>query len=388
MNSKRKLHWGNSPKYKVHKRTNSDQIKRHNIHDGNRFGALSDIEDSDVDLIEEEKINDNEIKIPPIVVDKCHSFSTIIQQFGEKCDFKRMSVGTKLFPKTLSDYDEICKTLKEKDIKFFTHPIKCLKRFKLVLFGLPQLNLSFITDELKENYNVEVLNITEIKTKISNPDDALYMLEFDRSQNSKREIMKIKQICHVIVQWRNPKKSNKGPTQCTKCAMFGHGSANCFRSDVCLSCGGPHDYSMCLLQKVSPDNAVIYKCFNCSKRNLKNVNHRADDPKCPCRMEYLQLRQKFSSPKKQQNRQTNTFSMSFDDFPQCGAQEATAHIPSWPRIDSSGRSNHHDVSHNNDDNLSNEKIMQIYFEALDALQRCKNKFDKMRVLGMMLRHVI
>lgn len=40
------------------------------------------------------------------------------------------------------------------------------------------------------------------------------------------------------------------------------------------------------------------------------------------------------------------------------------------------------------DDISNEKILEIYFEALDALQKCKNKYDKMRVLGMMLNHVI
>ena len=30
----------------------------------------------------------------------------------------------------------------------------------------------------------------------------------------------------------------------------------------------------------------------------------------------------------------------------------------------------------------------IIIEALDALQICKNKYDKMRILGMMLKHVI
>lgn len=42
----------------------------------------------------------------------------------------------------------------------------------------------------------------------------------------------------------------------------------------------------------------------------------------------------------------------------------------------------------NNEDLSNEKILEIYFEALDALQKCKNKYDKMRVLGMMLKYVI
>lgn len=40
------------------------------------------------------------------------------------------------------------------------------------------------------------------------------------------------------------------------------------------------------------------------------------------------------------------------------------------------------------DDLSNDKLLDIYFEAVDALQKCRNKYDKLRVLGMMLRHAL
>lgn len=39
----------------------------------------------------------------------------------------------------------------------------------------------------------------------------------------------------------------------------------------------------------------------------------------------------------------------------------------------------------NEDDISNEKILEIYF---DALQKCKNKYDKMRVSGKMLKYII
>ena len=41
-----------------------------------------------------------------------------------------------------------------------------------------------------------------------------------------------------------------------------------------------------------------------------------------------------------------------------------------------------------EDVISNEKFIEIYFEALDVLQKCKHKYDKKRVLGMMLKHII
>lgn len=135
----------------------------------------------------------------------------------------------------------------------------------------------------------------EINTTRSSADDAIYMLEFDRNQVSKKEIRKIRYIFGISIKWRNPIKGNKGPTFCKKCSMYGHGSKNCHRSAVCSVCAGNHDSSVCTLNKTQHEGPVVYKCFNCSKKNLKNVNHKADDPKCPCRQEYLEMRRRITS---------------------------------------------------------------------------------------------
>lgn len=76
--------------------------------------------------------------------------------------------------------------------------------------------------------------------------------------------------------------------------MYGHGARNCHRSNVCPACAGDHDYSICTLNKTPHKGPVIYKCFNCCKKNLKDVNHRADDEKCPCRQDYLEIRQRVT----------------------------------------------------------------------------------------------
>ena len=73
--------------------------------------------------------------------------------------------------------------------------------------------------------------------------------------------------------------------------MCSHGSANCFTAEACLGCGESHDNLNCQLNKTIEDGPVIYKCFNCIEKNFKNANHRADDPHCPSRKEYLQIRQ-------------------------------------------------------------------------------------------------
>ena len=86
-------------------------------------------------------------------------------------------------------------------------------------------------------FNIEPLSIKEIQTYSFNEYDALNLLEI-----SKSEIRKIKYLCGIVVQWRNPLPSKKGSTQCSKCTMYGLVAANCFRKEECLGCEGSHDY--------------------------------------------------------------------------------------------------------------------------------------------------
>lgn len=387
MTSKRKKYWGNNPRFKVPKSTPSGS---------NRFQMLSDLEDDDVSSVEKGEIKEDAIKIPPIIVDNSHNFTTVIKLLGASCKFKRISIGTKILPNSLLEYDEIVKKLKNNQMKFFSHPMRDNQKFKLMLFGLPQLGIDTIKNEFKDTFNIELVNIKEIKTSRSNLDDALYMLEFNRNQITKREVIKIKYVYGIVIHWRNPLRRSRGPTQCSKCAMYGHGSANCFRAVACLGCGGAHDYSNCQLNKTNIEGPVIYKCFNCIKRNLKSVNHRADDPHCPSRKEYLDIRLKVTNKRKPASLRRPTYTdfySSEDEHPDARINEI---LPKSSQKRSGKIDNH--VSYatmassiqrtDDNDNLSNEKILDIYFEALDALEKCKTKYDKMRVLGNMLRHVI
>lgn len=399
MTSKRKKFWGNNPKYKQPKTTNDSTA--------NRFQVLSDLEESEMSS-EEGEFKEYSVKVPPIVVDSCHNFASVIKLLGTNCKYKRMSIGTKVMPNSMSIYEDILKLLKEKDLKFYTHPVKDQKKFKLILFGLPQIDIKTIQEEFKQTFNIEPISINEVITKRSNSDDAIFMMEFNRNQVSKKEIIRIKYFYGIAVHWRNPLRRSKGPSQCSKCTMFGHGSANCYRKSICTGCGGPHDYASCQLNKTSFEGPVVYKCFNCVKKNLKNVNHRADDIRCPSRREYLEIRQKVTQNQRQQQSQNKRTEVNFssEDFPPINN---TIHIPnsSWPHnhIETNNsipqaytssytrRNFQNDVSsprrnYQNEDDLTNEKLLEIYFEALDALEKCKTKFDKMRVLGNMLRHVI
>lgn len=296
----------------------------------------------------------------------------------------------------MADYDSTVKLLSTMKYTFFTHPVKDNRKFKLVLFGLPQIGIDNIKEEFKSRHNIEPVSIKEIKTARSNSNDALFIVEFNRSQISKREVRKIHYFYNISVKWRNPLRGNKGPTQCSKCTMYGHGATHCHRKPACLGCGGDHDYSECSLEKLPSAGPVIYKCHNCLKNNRKNTNHKADDIRCPYRKEYLEIRQRVTAKHRPVSTRRQGASENYyiaeefdDDVPSTSKniREKLAQSQSSKRMPYASilkSKSQNEVS----DDISNEKILEIFFDAIDALEKCRNKYDKMRVLGMMLKHVI
>lgn len=111
-----------------------------------------------------------------------------------------MSIGTKVKPNALTYYDEIVKLLIANNMTFFTHPVRDSNNFKLMLFGLPRISTTRISEEFKTKFNIVPISVKEIQTNRSSKDDALYMLEFNKSQISKREVRKIRYFCGIVVQ--------------------------------------------------------------------------------------------------------------------------------------------------------------------------------------------
>lgn len=385
---KRKKYWGNIPKFKVTRTSHDPQS-------GNRFQVLSDM-DTDLSSDDEGEIVSQAERVPPIIVDTNHGFSAVIKLIGNRYTFKRMSIGTKINSETLSLREDAINKLKAQKFNFYTHQVKDTKNFKLVLFGLHQINCKDISEEFITAHNIHPVSVKEIITKKSNTDDAIYMIEFDRNEITKRDVHKIRYFCGIAIHWRNPLKGNKGPTQCSKCTMYGHGARNCFRVEICPACAGNHDHSQCLLNKTQQNGPVVYKCFNCINKKFSNVNHRADDIQCPCRKEYLSIRDRLTSRlghNTQRRKHTADFHYNADDHPQLPTRKHVSSSPiTYDAFNQNKRrySEMAKISCNVDtsDDISNERLLDIFFEAVDALQKCQNKYDKLRVLGIMLRNAI
>lgn len=375
--AKRKLSWGNVPK------------KKKIFVDDNRFKLLGDYYDdeSSIDNIDEAK--NYKIIIPPLVVDKNHGFQTVYDLIGKPHQFKKVSVGTKVLSDSIAQYEDAKNKLIKADFTFYSHDSVDTKLFKMVLYGLPQMDTQEICKELQTTYKITPVSIRELNTKLTTKDDALYIVEFDRSNTTKSSVYKIKYLGHIVVHWKKSFKKVNGPTQCTKCAMYGHGSRNCFRNKVCIACGADHDVSICNIIKEPTVNSPSYKCFNCTKNNLKNVNHRADDPKCPSRRDYLSIRNRRITAPRQAQRH---FSLNDEYFPQIPNSQNTnsqviEKIQSQMKYSEAASASY--INQNvSTDLFSLDELLKIFTEATVDLRKCTTKMEQITVIMNLLKYAV
>lgn len=66
-------------------------------------------------------------------------------------------------------------------------------------------------------------------------------------------------------------------------------------TQIATVCSGQHDSSNCSFNKTIHESPITYKSFNGTAKKFKYINHWADDPKCSCRMDYLELRARISN---------------------------------------------------------------------------------------------
>ena len=243
------------------------------------------------------------VKYPPIVItderlsdlNKCRE---VVDALGlEKFMIKNMSVGKKVQVFSKEDNDKCILSFNNNDVHYYTHRLNDQKLFKVVLAGLPNIETSVIASELKTNHNIEPLSISALNSN-PNQHNKLFLLTFSKSEFSLKLLKQVRHINNIIVNWRPFSPKYKGPTQCKRCSMFGHGAENCHRKEVCLLCAdASHTIASCPF--ASSDNSVTvnFKCFNCIAKNktrtgsnLLNANHKANDPMCPCRQDYLEVR--------------------------------------------------------------------------------------------------
>lgn len=349
----------------------------------NRYSSLSSMED--LDEISESNIAPEvkTYKPPPIVTDINIPLKEIQHILGSDCIYKRTSIGTKIFPQTTEKYNFCVNALKENKIEFHSFNSKENRLYTTFLYGLPKLNISDIQAELV-NSNLDPKCITEVTTKFSSENDAVYKVQFLRKTFNPKSLHNIKTICNVVINWKknNPKKNNK-PTQCWNCLMYGHGGEHCSRKSVCMTCAKDHSTNVCPFTKNNKKPAV-FACFNCKKHGYEKTDHAANDINCPLRALYLEIRSKVTSRNQkrvkvsQQRTHYNTVPTgnhtSSNTFHQSGFSQNN--IRSYARV----------TRDHNQDLFSIDQLFDIFTSSLEELSRCTTKVQQISVVMSLLKY--
>lgn len=142
--------------------------------------------------------------------------------------------------------------------------------------------------------------------------------------------------------------------------------------------------------KTPQEGSAAYKCFNCVKKNFKNTSHRADDPRCPSRRDYLTIRQNMHNKSRSfpsRNIQ-NYFEGTPSDFPQI-IRSANDNNNSLPKssyaevLKTSSRQRNI-----GGDLYSIEELFNIFTEAISDLRKCTTKMEQFNVIMSMLKYAI
>lgn len=292
----------------------------HRQNRGSRFNQLAD------DVNEHEMINnDNDTSInsryipknkkpPPITVFDISIMSlrnklSLIKDIDqEKLLIRLTQHGTKIFVKNNVEFNIMKEFCIKNKISCYTHTTYEERRIKICLYGLFKMDCELLKNELMNKYKVKPLDIKIIQKKTQNKrydDECIYLLYFQKKDNMKIEnLRRITGLFNIKVNWKYYSARSHGPTQCSICQDFGHGTENCLMKPKCIRCAGTHHSKDCPHLPAAPiddqGNEIgkpkipeeKVKCANCGD------NHTANYKKCQYREQFINVQSKFKPSKK------------------------------------------------------------------------------------------
>lgn len=230
----------------------------------------------------------SKIKLPPIIItsaiDQSHYIKKLKNHFNDpNIKFHCTREGLKIFANTEKQFSTMINSLKSEKGKaeFYYHPLPNDKLKHLVLKGLPDLDITEIQEDLK-NQGYEPTRVVKMKTKadltrkVRNP---FFMISYKHEVNLK-DVRNIRYICSIKVTWDKYRNTRK-VTQCHRCQGFGHGTIGCNRFPRCVKCAENHLTAECKLTDLTNP-----KCVNCKE------NHTANFSGCKVYQDRLQVIEK------------------------------------------------------------------------------------------------
>lgn len=165
--------------------------------------------------------------------------------------------------------------------------------------------------------------------------------------------------------------------------MFGHGGRNCHRKEACMTCSSSDHKSECCPLLSKDENTIVLKCFNCISNGYKSVNHRANDRNCPCRLQYIKIRQEVAD-RNSRPPQTHLpqFQYNESSFPATLGSGNVNNRASTTHPET-GNSYAQQVRSQASNLFNMEELLVIFQNTMHKLQNCTSKLDQMSVLFSM-----
>lgn len=245
----------------------------------NRYAVL---EDGAEPVIEKKE------KVPPFYVKGFpESFREVIYFYinkGLKCTLRMCTEGYKIMVPAMNHYKAVQTILKQHKVEYFSHDIEADKPLKVVLRGLPDMEVNALMEELKTK-GLKPLQIHKMSrhNKTRKYRDQLYLVNLEKNSTCLKDLKTIPALFHIVVVWEHYKPVHRDVTQCTNCLLFGHGTKNCHMASRCRKCGQTHASDACELMETADP-----VCANCG------AGHQATSKTCPKRAEFIAIRKRAS----------------------------------------------------------------------------------------------
>lgn len=282
--------------------------------------------------------------------------------------------GIKVHMSDMKQYDLLCDYCMNNNIQFFTHTPRERRKVKFCLYGLWNMPLEELREELSSLgiYPCEI-NVLPIFEKRYN-DQCIYKLSFMQSDHVRiSNLRQTKFVFKCVVRWQYYKSKAKLPTRCSNCQEWGHGDDNCHLLPKCVRCAGNHKSDKCPhLPPIDPEKPLekrnipvaLVKCANCGK------NHTANFSGCATRYEYLNVQERMRQNNQLKRNNTRPQPPPIDNrsFPPLSCRNTPPTHNAWrnPPILSSNQDNPNDM-------LSVQECVAISNELMQKLSQCQNR---------------